>query len=426
MAAGNQRKFIVATWECGGSVGPALTVARKLVEAGHDVRVMSDACNRPEAEATGARFVPWTRAPSRPDRSKDSDVLRDWDTDDQKESFARAINSLIAGPAQEYAEDLIEELEHESADLVLTSDMLLGVMTGAEAAGVPFALLPCNALITTVKGAIEGGMLQYFAANPPSDPVMAMKAGMLKAMDEAMAGGIPPLNAARTTLGLPPVDSLFQQLHPAKKTLMAVSKAFEGAPEQDLPGIVFVGPQLDEPGWAEPWQSPWPADDARPLVLVSFSTSFQNQAEVLQTVIDALGSLPLRGLVTLGPTIAPEELTAPDNVVVVQSAPHEQVMKQASLLVTHGGFGTLARALAHRLPAVVMPMGRDQGSNAEKVMLHGAGLVLPPNAEPAMIAAAVQKVLADPAYTEAAGRLGEAIGREMRESRVVEELEALV
>ena len=425
MADGQQRKFIIATWECGGSVGPALTVARKLIEAGHDVRVMSDACNRPEAEATGARFIAWTRAPSRPDRSKESDILRDWDTDDQTESFARAIDSLVAGPAQGYADDLIEELERESTDLVVTSDMLLGVMTGAEAKGVPFALLPCNALITNVKGAIEGGMLQYFEANPPSDPVMAMKAAMLKAMNEAMVGGIPPLNAARASFGLPPVNSLFEQLNPATKTLMAVSKAFEGAPEQDRPGVVFVGPQLDEPGWAEPWQSPWQPDDERPLVLVSFSTSFQNQAGALQKVIDALGTLPVRGLVTLGPTIAPEELTARDNVVVVQSAPHEQVMKQASLLVTHGGFGTLARALAHRLPAVVMPMGRDQGSNAEKVMVHGAGLALPPDADPAMIAGAARKVLADPAYAEAAGRLGEAIGREMRESRVVEELVAL-
>jgi MGT family glycosyltransferase len=426
MTAGNQRKYIIATWECGGSVGPALTVARKLVEAGHDVRVMSDACNRREAEATGARFAPWTRAPSRPDRSKESDILRDWDTDDQAESFARAIDSLVAGPAKAYADDLIEELDKEQADLVVTSDMLLGVMTGAEAKAVPFALLPCNALITNVKAAIEGGMLQYFEANPPSDPMMAMKAGMLKAMNQAMARGIPPLNAARASYGLPPVNSLFQQLDPAKMTLMAVSKVFEAAPEEDLPGIVFVGPQLDEPGWAEPWQSPWPSGDERPLVLVSFSTSFQNQAGVLQTVMDALGTLPVRGLVTLGPTIAREELTARDNVVVVQSAPHDQVMKQASLLVTHGGFGTLARALAHGVPSVVMPMGRDQGSNAEKVLLHGAGLVLPQNAEPAMIAGAVQKVLAEPAYGEAAGRLGDAIQREIRESRVVEEIEALV
>ena len=111
--------------------------------------------------------------------------------------------------------------------------------------------------------------------------------------------------------------------------------------------------------------------------------------------------------------------------VVVASAPHGEVMKQASLVITHGGFGTLAKALANRLPALVMPQGRDQGGNAEKLTAHGAGLALPPDADAAAIAGAVQKLLADPAFAEAAGKLGAAIEREMRESKVVEELEAL-
>lgn len=420
-----RRKFIVATWEGGGSVGPALTVARKLVEAGHDVRVMSDHCNRPEAEKTGARFVPWTRAPSRADRSKESEILRDWDAANMIEGFARVIDSLVVGPAQSYAEDVIEELEREPADLVVTSELLLGVMAGCEAEGVPFALLPCNAMLTSVKAAIESGMLEHFAANPPTDEREAMRAAVIKAMQEAILRAVPAMNEARAAVGLPPVQHLFEQLAPSKKTLMAVSKTFELAPEQDPPGFVYVGPQLDEPAWAEPWQSPWPADDTRPLVLVGFSTTFQNQAGVLQNIVDALGTLPVRALVTLGPTISPDELNAPENVEVVRSAPHGEVMKQASLVITHGGFGTLARALSHKLPALVMPMGRDQGGNAEKLMAHGAGLALPPDADAATIAGAVQKLLGDPAYAEAAGRLGEAIGREMRESRVVEELEAL-
>ena len=70
MSNAPQRKFLLTTLEGGGAVGPALTVARKLVAAGHDVRVMSDEVNRPEAEATGARFIPWTRAPNRIDRSR--------------------------------------------------------------------------------------------------------------------------------------------------------------------------------------------------------------------------------------------------------------------------------------------------------------------------------------------------------------------
>jgi UDP:flavonoid glycosyltransferase YjiC (YdhE family) len=335
------------------------------------------------------------------------------------------INSLVAGPSQAYAEDLIEELERDPADLIVTSELLLGVMAGAEARGVPFAMMPCNTLITTIKGAIDAGMLQFFEANPPTDPGIAMKVHALKSMSTAMAQGVPAMNKGRAAVGLPPVKHLFEQLAPAKKTLMAVSKVFEGAPEQDAPGVAFIGAQLDEPGWAEPWTSPWPGDDERPLVLVGFSTTFQNQIGVLQNVIDALGALPVRGLVTLGPTVSPDELSAPGNVQVVPSAPHGAVMDQASLVITHGGFGTLARALTHRLPVLVMPMGRDQGLNAEKVMAHGAGLALPPDADPATIAGAAQKLLGEASSAAAAGRIGEAISAEMRESRVVEELVAL-
>lgn len=70
MKTHDPKSYLFATWEGGGSVAPALTVARKLAERGHHVRVMSDACNRAEAEAAGCEFIPWTRAPSRPDRPR--------------------------------------------------------------------------------------------------------------------------------------------------------------------------------------------------------------------------------------------------------------------------------------------------------------------------------------------------------------------
>jgi UDP-N-acetylglucosamine:LPS N-acetylglucosamine transferase len=53
-AADQSRSFLLTTWEGGGSVAPALTVARKLVARGHQVRVMSDECNRRDAEAACA------------------------------------------------------------------------------------------------------------------------------------------------------------------------------------------------------------------------------------------------------------------------------------------------------------------------------------------------------------------------------------
>ncbi len=43
----------------------------------------------------------------------------------------------MIGPSLGYAEDLVEELGRAPADVVVTSETLLGAMVGAEAAGVP-------------------------------------------------------------------------------------------------------------------------------------------------------------------------------------------------------------------------------------------------------------------------------------------------
>lgn len=144
--------FLFATWEGGGSVTPALTVARKLRARGHRVRVMSDRCNRPEAEAAGAGFIAWTRAPSRPDRSKDSDVFRDWEVSTPQGQIQRVMDRIMAGPALAYAEDVVAELKREPADLVVSSELLFGVMVGCEAVGQRFALLTCNISLFPMAG----------------------------------------------------------------------------------------------------------------------------------------------------------------------------------------------------------------------------------------------------------------------------------
>ena len=415
--------FLFATWEGGGSVGPALTVARKLAGRRHRVRVMSDRCNRAEAEAAGADFRPWTRAPSRPDRSRGSEILRDWEGATPQEQFARLSERIMAGPALAYAEDMAEELSREPADLVVTSEMLFGVMIACEARGQRFALLTANCSLFPIEGIPPMGP----GLAPPRDAAeVALHAEIAQANRTLFDGGLPAVNAARATFGLAPLSGLADQHRAAERLLLGTSRAFDFAPAALPPDIVYVGPQLDDPAWAAPWRSPWPADDGRPLVLVAFSTSFQDHAGVLQTIIDGAAALPIRLLVTLGDTIAPEELVRADNCRLIHSAPHNQVMAEAAAVVTHGGHGTVARALAHRRPLIVVPHGRDQNDNAVRVAARGAGIALAPSSSPAAFSAAIEAVLGDPAYAEAADALGAAIAREADEACVVEELERLV
>jgi MGT family glycosyltransferase len=414
--------FLIATWEGGGSVTPMLTVAEKLAACGHRVRVMSDLCNRPEAEAAGAAFVPWRRAPSRPDRSRETDTFRDWEAETPQDQIKLVLERVWAGPALDFAEDVIEELRREPADLVISSEMLLGVMAGCEAIGQKFVALTCNINLFGTPGVPPVGPGLMPARTPEEE---AFHREVAAGNEALFATGLPMLNAARRLLGLRPLARLADQVDAAEALLLGTSAAFDFAPPSLPSNILYVGPQLADPTWAAPWQSPWPTDDVRPLILVAFSTTFQDHVGVLQAVIDGAATLPVRLLVTLGDTIAPEELAPGPNCELVHSAPHNQVMPDVALVITHGGHGTVTRALMHHKPMIVVPHGRDQNDNAARVTARGAGVMLPATSAAFEYRAAIEYMLADPRFAEAAQAFGERIAEDVRNSPVVEALERL-
>ena len=190
--------------------------------------------------------------------------------------------------------------------------------------------------------------------------------------------------------------------------------------------VRYVGPILDDPQWAEPWHAPWPDGNHDPLVLVGFSSTFQDQAPVLRSVVKALAGLRVRALVTLGEMLPEGEVQSTGSVVVVRSAPHGEILRQASLLITHCGHGTTLKALAAGVPIVCMPMGRDQNDTAARVVHASAGVRLRLRSPAKKIAKAVAQVLADVRYRANARRVGEAIARELGDQvDLVAELEKM-
>jgi MGT family glycosyltransferase len=235
--------------------------------------------------------------------------------------------------------------------------------------------------------------------------------------------GLPQLNALRTQRGLARLQHLWDQVHEARRELVMTSPAFDFPAA--LPAQVrYVGPVMDDPLWAgdEAWQAP-PGSD--PLVLVAMSSTFQNHIGNLQRVVDALGTLPVRALVTTGPSVDPGDLVARANVNVIGAAPHGKVLPHVAAVVTHGGHGTVMKALAAGAPMVVMHHGRDQADNAARITARGAGIALKRTAGPTAIASAVNRVLADPSYRANARRLGEAIRRDAAGDVLLRELEDL-
>src|SRR5205085_5314735 len=130
-------------------------------------------------------------------------------------------------------------------------------------------------------------------------------------------------------------------------------------------------------------------------------------------------------LVTLGGAIKAGELRASGNCVIVDSAPHTVVMREAALVITHGGHGTVMRALVNRVPMLVIPHGRDQNDNAVRVTERGAGLSLMPHASVDEIRNACERLLQEASFKIAAARLGVHVARDAENSTIVEEFERI-
>jgi hypothetical protein len=237
------------------------------------------------------------------------------------------------------------------------------------------------------------------------------------------ANGLPGLNALRHRFDLPPLARFFEQAGRARRQLIMTSASFD-FPARLPDNARYVGPVLDEPAWAE--SSRWTAPEGpSPLILVALSSTFQDQIGCLQRIVDALGPMPVRAVVTTGPAVDPTALRPSRNVAIVQSAPHREVLWQAALAITHGGHGTVMKALAAGVPMVVLPHGRDQADTAARITARGAGVALVRTASPGAISGAVRRVLQHDSYRAAARDLGAVIRRDAVANTLMHELEEL-
>ncbi len=174
----------------------------------------------------------------------------------------------------------------------------------------------------------------------------------------------------------------------------------------------------------EPLPAWWEADDA-PLVYVTFGSvtgTLPIAPAVYRAALGAVAGLPARVLLTIGRSTDRAELgPIPANVHLEAWVPQSRVLGQAAVVVCHGGSGTTFGALAAGVPLVVVPLFADQPANARLVASARAGVVIDSETGPgdvigsigpedaARIRAAIETVLADGSYREAASRIADEI-----------------
>jgi MGT family glycosyltransferase len=415
-----KRSYLFVTCDGGGNLQPELVLAGRLRARGHAVRFLAHRSQERSVHAAGFEFCPYRTAPEWDWSSPGTAPVRDWELRPLRE-FAELRDKVLFGPASAFARDVLDELETEPADAIGVDLFLFGAMAAAERSGLPSAVL----WHTTFS--------RPDCDTPPEGAgVRPAKGWPGKLRDRALKGiesrlwhkGLPALNAARDAIGLGPLGSVPEQLDRMDRVLVMTSRWFDFAAITGgrLPeNLRYVGPHLElGPVSTRPHDS----DAGSPLVLVSASTIYQGQEGFLDRVVTALGTLPVRALVTTGHAVTVAG-PVPANVEVVEWVPHSTVLPKAAAVITHGGHGTVMASLAHGVPVVCLPMGRDQPDNAARLVHSGAGLQLSPKANERRIANAVRKVLTDEHMAKAARRLADAMQLEVASDLGAAELESI-
>jgi len=239
------------------------------------------------------------------------------------------------------------------------------------------------------------------------------------------------LTGLRTEAGFEPIPSELENLWMLQdKMIVTTPESLDQAPGElgQAHKLRHVGPVLEPERHGVRVTLPWPDDPRIPLVLVSFSTApEQGSVKKFQNAIDALAPLPLRAVVTVGDSIDPAALRPADNVAIFATVDHDDLMRLASLVLTHGGHGTFMRALKHGLPMVVVPgLGGDQPVNAVTAEAWGVGRALPADADKGAMRVAIREVLNTPSYRDHAARISQQVAASDGAREASREIELLL
>jgi zeaxanthin glucosyltransferase len=146
---------------------------------------------------------------------------------------------------------------------------------------------------------------------------------------------------------------------------------------------------------------PWERLTGEPLIYASMGTILNGNLDVFQTMVTALAKYDdLQLVLSVGDQVDPQRIVSlPRNAIVVPRAPQLDLLKLASVCITHAGLNTVLESLAQGVPQVAIPVTFDQPSVAARIAYRQTGVVTSlDKLTPDHLAELFDEVLINPIY----------------------------
>ena len=370
----------VLTITSSGTLGdhfPFLALGRALALRGHQVRYAAPRYLLPHVEACGLTYYP-----GRPEHDpaavrKRPEAFDHWLEAKGGPRAAGLVDEVDLYEKLHFDERLDDVLAAcEGADLLICSRLQIVGRMVSDLAGLPWitaCVLP---------------WLYPDADSPAAAGVAAREAkGAVLPANRRFRDRIHALRAHHRLTAIPREQET--QLFEARRILLATSPRFGQPPAQPGRELVQTGFWLHRP-------PQWPADPLppqldHPLVLAFSSQPLADPGGVLDL---HLATARLLGQVLVAQA-GWAELRSPrfteacrnGEAFLLPEGPQDELFFRAGAVITHGGIGTVARAISAGAPLLVEPYGNDQFYNARQVVALGVGAAVNPhNLTPAGLA----------------------------------------
>jgi len=365
-------RVLFSTTAGAGHFGPMVPIAKACLSAGHEVAVAAPASFDTEVRRTGLDHLPFPDAPADQMGAAFGRVAELSRLEGERIVVADVFGRLDAQAALPTLIDIVREWRPQ---VVVRDPCEFASLVVAARAGVP-------------QAQVAIGLGRH----------LAMMADWLDA----------PLRELEQLAGLDDPRGVDQLLAAPTFTIVPAElddHAAEGRVWRFRTEVSVSGPALP---------AEW-GDATAPLVYVSFGSvagSLGNFDAVYPAVLRALSDLPVRVLLTTGSGFDPARLDPlPANAWATEWWPQAAAMREAALVIGHGGFGTTMTAVAAGVPQLVLPLfASDQFLNAERIEAAGAGMQLLGGLDALPeVPRLVEQLLDEPGYAVTARRIAAAM-----------------
>lgn len=366
---------LIATAGTLGDLLPFIALGQCLKSRGHDITIACPTGLSRMVERSGLKAAPFDGEFGKETAQKHAKHWNQWrrfNSSERKPDYRAFIEKMVVN-------------SHELARLASNADLLL---------------TPTNC---------PEGRLAHELSHTPWIPVILVPEEAFQPKEITDNEFSAAMNSLFRTLGLKEPYTTYRRFTRSTLTLYACSKVLGSPSETDIQQTGFWF--YEDPDW-QSWQPDarlkrFMAGDRPPLVLSFSSLPLENPKETLEIHARAAKILGRKLVVQEGWSgfsrdLLPSDI-GPDDVYMAEFIPHDWFFARAAGVITHGGIGTLGRALRQGCPVLIEPYGNDQFYNALIVKRLGVGTAVQPNLLTAEGLARViqEKLLCDEARTRA-------------------------